>query len=196
MLDVYGQPLLASYAMLKWEDKMETAIADIDQLLDTYEDEWHEMQDKLEKMAEDELRHWDKLFGNFDSGFNSKEKECYPVGGDKKAVRQWLDMVYQNAIEVGLHQMGCVFGWKGDGERCLKYFLRKRNQTGAIHNMFVAEWMLLFRDRDSALEYVKRAAEDRHAIVSGFLKFRFNQGGGFKAVQDDPDFLAFVNTTL
>jgi RNA polymerase sigma-70 factor (ECF subfamily) len=196
MLDVYGQPLLASYAMLKRDDKVEIAIADIDHLLDTYKDEWHEMQSKLEAMSDEQLREWDKLFGDFESSFGNKEKERYPVGGDKKAIRQWLDMVYQNAIDVGLHQMGCVFGWKGDGERCLKYFLRKSNQTGAIHNMFMAEWMLLFRDRKSALEYVKRAAEDRHAVVNGFLKFRFNQGGGFKAVQDDPDFLAIVNVTL
>ncbi|MBI1924768.1 sigma-70 family RNA polymerase sigma factor [Candidatus Poribacteria bacterium] len=202
MLDIYAMPLLNLYKNLEWTEKnphwtekFQSALVDIDSILDGYETEWHEMQRRVDAMSEVELRKWDALADYFNSGYEDKP---YPVGGDKGTVRQWLDTVYPHAIETALHQIGCGLAWVGEGERGIRCFQRKQNQEGAVHNMFLAEWILTFRkDRDAALEYVRRAAQSRRAIASGYLKWRFFENGdGFKSVRNDLEFMAVVNATL
>ena len=206
MLDIYTMPLLSLYKHLgwstkntQWSEKLETAFTDIDVLLEDYSAEWQEMQQLVAAMSDATLREWDLLADHFDSGYGNElgPNTAYPVGGDREAVVQWLDTTYQSAIEIALHQIGCGFAWVGEGERAIACFLRKQNQDNAAHNMFLAEWMLMFRgDRDAALEYVRRAAQDRKAVARGYLKWRFFENGQFEEVRGNPEFVSVVNASL
>ena len=181
--------ILQSYQTLGLNDKLQDAFQFIDKTLNEYEEEWMEKIAFLEGLSDSEVRKLDEIY--------SEVGEGYPMGGSKEEIRKWLDKMYRDGIDCAYHNIGCVFSWIGEGERAIRCFLNKRKGENGNHYMWLASLMLQFRgDREEALSYLKRAAEDRSWAASGGLKMQFESFEGFSSVQNDREFLDVINASV
>lgn len=202
LLDIYAVRLLSSYRALGQQEKIEEAFRFIESTLEKYEDERRQKISELENQScepkakqtdESELRKLDSVY----EGMGVESGEVYPLGGSREQIRRWLDEMYKSGIDNAYHDTGCGFAWIGEGEKAIHLFLKKRAQRDGNHHVWLAAFLLQFReDRKSALSHLKQAAEDRGYVASGGLKRAFERFDEFEPVRADPEFMAIVNASV
>ena len=137
----------------------------------------------------------------------------YPAGAGVADIRRWLNRKYFIAIHIATMCLAVGCAEVGEGEAAIRllhgaaqHWEQRRDyiegevtvwSSGGKIMAWLAAVTLKFRnDRETSLEYLKRAHEDRRRTARGSIKRFFEEHDAFEPVQHDPEFLAVVNAPV